>query len=94
MELIQAYQRKTKIDRLHYIAMESIINWVFKKHRGKSKTEYTMITLVEDLKNEMLYRNLDRYFQVEVTFKNNTTGVKVHEINVYNQPKECVIWNL
>lgn len=93
MELIQAYQRKTKIDRLHYITMESIINRLGKMYEGEIITKNMIERFTIQLKNEMLHRGLDRYFQVELNFSNRTR-ILVHEINIFNPPKECVIWNL
>jgi hypothetical protein len=94
LELVSAYQKLTKFDHLHYIAVESIINRVTENFRGKPKNDQTLLNMKFDLEVELAARKLDQYFQLEITSKNSyTVGIKVHEINPFNKPKESVIWN-
>lgn len=91
MELVQAYQRRVKFDRLHYITMESVLYRISEKYKGKPLKEELVHQMVSELRNEMIHRYLDKFFQVEINFKNFKANV--HEINPFHVPKECVTWN-
>jgi hypothetical protein len=93
MELVQRYNRLHKIERLHYITMESIINEVSDKFRGKPNTLNMRMMMKTLLEEHMTGRGLNRFFQLELSFIKYSVEIKVHEISRYNPPKECVIWN-
>jgi hypothetical protein len=93
MELVQRYNRLHKIERLHYITMESIINEVSDKFRGKPQTNDMKLRMKKLLEEHMIGRGLNRYFWLELSFIKYGIGIKVHEINRYNKPKECVVWS-
>lgn len=93
MELVGAYNRANKIEHMHYITMESIINRVIETFRGATRDKDNRWKVAEILKEEMKNRGLDRYFQVELGFNHKVMKIDVHEVNRFNRPKECVIWN-
>lgn len=94
MEMVTQYNKANKIDRLHYITVESIINRITDAYRGKPKNLENMGKIAHELQLEMKTRRLDKYFQLELCLSKVTTlGIKVHEVNAFNRPKECVIWN-
>jgi hypothetical protein len=94
MELIEYYNKLHKLDRLHYITMESVINKVLSSYKKTPKDPHNKYKMVSDLTEEMHSRGLNKYFQVELNIENGLKlNVKVHEINRYNPPRECVVWS-
>lgn len=93
MELVNAYNKAHKIDNIHYITMESIINDVSQMFRGKPNTIEMQLKIKHLLEEHMIGRGLNRYFQLELSIQKSNVNIHVHEVNKYNRPKECVIWN-
>jgi hypothetical protein len=93
MEMVRAYNRLHIIDRIHYITMESVINDVTERFRGQPKTSEMQLKMKVLLEEHMINRGLHKYFQLELSFNKHSVGIKVHEVNRFHRPKECVIWN-
>lgn len=93
MELIAAYNKAHSIDRIHYFTMESIINEVMTKFRGKPMGPNSMMVMKSLLEEHIINRGLHRYFQLEISNKNGKLHVQVNDINTFHKPKECVVWN-
>lgn len=93
MELVNVYNRLHIIDRVHYITMESIIHEIYEMFKGRQNTIEMQLKMKSLIEENMLGRGLNRYFQVELSFNQTKVGVKVHEVNPFHRPKECVIWN-
>lgn len=93
MELVSLYNKANKIDRLHYITMESVVNRVFENYKMKPYNFENMNAMAYDFQQEMRSRLLDKFFQLELSIDKGTIKIKVHEINYFHKPKECVVWN-
>lgn len=83
MELVKKYNQIHLIERVHYITMESVINEVTAKYRGEANSPMSQQLMKYDLEEHMQGRGLNKYFQLELTFKDYTVGIKVHERNKY-----------
>lgn len=94
MELTKVYTEIKKDVKKDRDELSSIIDEVTRKYIGHPIGQRTKLSMQADLSKEMMYRGLDRKFQLRVIMSKGHVNIKAVPVNPKYIPEESVVWSL